>query len=334
MNRTALPLLCLCLCPLARAQDDKQQLTAIFERLDTKKDGKLDRSEFPGSDRQFAAIDKNKDGFLDLEEFVASDQARRFLASARKDAEEARPRATAASLALARLELIARSDKNHDGKVTREEWTGTAEAFEQLDLDRNGVLDRRDRALAAAEAVPAEPAWPEMRDPLPSVEEILVRYDKDKNGMLSMKEVAGNKFLAEVFSRADTNGDKQLDAKELRYLGDKLRTMLADRQHSKSKARAFQVPFDEWDKNKDGRIEQNEWQGNKALFERIDLDRDAAITREEVQRYKKRVEGDDFVDRFDLNGDGRVTLEEFGGPPEAFRRADKNGDGVVTRADR
>ena len=29
----------------------------------------------------------------------------------------------------------------------------------------------------------------------------------------------------------------------------------------------------------------------------------------------------------------KVTLAEFGGPPEAFRRIDRNGDGVITRAD-
>jgi len=28
-----------------------------------------------------------------------------------------------------------------------------------------------------------------------------------------------------------------------------------------------------------------------------------------------------------------VTLTEFGGAPEVFRRADKNGDGVVSKAD-
>jgi Ca2+-binding EF-hand superfamily protein len=94
------------------------------------------------------------------------------------------------------------------------------------------------------------------------------------------------------------------------------------------------VTFDVWDTDKDGRVRQNEWMGPRELFDRIDLDRDAAVSRDEVRRYELRVRGEDFVGRFDLDGDGRVTPAEFGGPTGAFRRADRNGDGVITRGDR
>ena len=61
---------------------------------------------------------------------------------------------------------------------------------------------------------------------------------------------------------------------------------------------------------------------------------DGAVTKAEVARYKSVVEGDDFVEKFDLNGDGKVTRAEFAGPRDAFRRADRNGDGAISRADR
>ena len=58
------------------------------------------------------------------------------------------------------------------------------------------------------------------------------------------------------------------------------------------------------------------------------------MTPDEIERYRRSVEGATFLERFDLNDDGRVTLEEFGGSPAAFRRADQNGDGTVSLADR
>jgi len=94
------------------------------------------------------------------------------------------------------------------------------------------------------------------------------------------------------------------------------------------------VPFDAWDKDDDEKVRQNEWMGPLGLFAQIDVDRDAAVTRDEALRYRKRVLGQDFVERFDLNGDGKVSLEEFAGPTGAFRRADRSGDGSVTRQDR
>jgi len=38
-----------------------------------------------------------------------------------------------------------------------------------------------------------------------------------------------------------------------------------------------------------------------------------------------------IAEREDKNKDGKVTKEEFGGPPQLFQRLDKNGDGMITR---
>jgi hypothetical protein len=40
-------------------------------------------------------------------------------------------------------------DLNGDGVISRHEWPGNDASFAELDLDRNGVLDKRDRALDA-----------------------------------------------------------------------------------------------------------------------------------------------------------------------------------------
>jgi Ca2+-binding EF-hand superfamily protein len=36
------------------------------------------------------------------------------------------------------------------------------------------------------------------------------------------------------------------------------------------------------------------------------------------------------VERLDRNGDGRVSRDEFDGPPEHFNHFDRNGDGYIT----
>src|SRR5262249_44426793 len=43
---------------------------------------------------------------------------------------------------------------------------------------------------------------------------------------------------------------------------------------------------------------------------------------------------DHFLVRYDLNGDGVVTPDEFPGPRTFFARIDRNGDGKYDRADR
>lgn len=41
--------------------------------------------------------------------------------------------------------------------------------------------------------------------------------------------------------------------------------------------------------------------------------------------------GNRILERFDRNNDGKVTKEEFGGPPRRFGIVDKDGDGIITR---
>ena len=66
----------------------------------------------------------------------------------------------------------------------------------------------------------------------------------------------------------------------------------------------------------------------------MDLNRDAAVTELEVLRYRRAFEGTDFLSKFDLNQNGKVTRKEFGGSLAAFNRADRNGDGVISKRDR
>ena len=137
-----------------------------------------------------------------------------------------------------------------------------------------------------------------------------------------------------LFPAVDANKDDLLDSYEVRGLVRRVSARIQKRDYGNLRPQAFIVPFSTWDKNDDGRIDTGEWLAAKELFPRIDLNRDGLVTKEEVGRYKLAVEGDTFIQRFDLNGDGKVTEREYGGAADAFRRADRNGDGVVNNGDR
>ena len=316
------------------AQDDKAELTRMFQQFDQDRDGALQRKEFPGSDAQFAAMDADKNGKVTLAEYLQSEVAKAFVRARNREAKEPRPRTSLDDVALARMDALLRTDRSREGKVTAERWNGTQQAFAQLDLDRDGVLDRRDRALALAAAQPAVPELPEPKGDVPTTAEALQRYDGDGDQQLTRKEAAGHRFLDAAFAYADKDRDGKLSKEELDQLARALEARRAEGMRLSARPVPYAIPFDTWDKDGDGKVRQNEWQGPRDVFERVDLDRDSAVTRDEVDRYQRRTTGTDFVERFDQNGDGKVTIAEFGGPLSAFRRADRNGDGAVTKADR
>ena len=105
------------------------------------------------------------------------------------------------------------------------------------------------------------------------------------------------------------------------------------------------------DANNDGMISKDEFPGSAQAFARIDADRDGLITKEEAiaaeatahQRQGRRGElqaqvtpqerWNTMLEEHDADNDGRISREEFGGPPHAFNRMDADGDGFLTEAE-
>jgi Ca2+-binding EF-hand superfamily protein len=92
---------------------------AAFDRLDINKSNGIEASEWPGKDKDFNYLDANHNRSLSREEFLSRDG--RYW-----------------------NEPFENLDFNDDGLILRSEWLDSDSAFDKLDRDRNGVIERRE----------------------------------------------------------------------------------------------------------------------------------------------------------------------------------------------
>ena len=166
----------------ARADEPQKgagkRLAELFADLDSNRDGVLDASEVdaatkPAFKKLLSKGDANDDGKIDSKEFnalaakvVAARKGKAKKASdatakpadadakPSPDAEKPRASTTPAGVpgerAKALLERFNTSDADKDGRLSREEFGGKSAAFDRLDADQDGYLDKADlKALRA-----------------------------------------------------------------------------------------------------------------------------------------------------------------------------------------
>jgi Ca2+-binding EF-hand superfamily protein len=127
-----------------------EEKAQAFKAMDTNHDGKLSAAEFKRPKPLFARIDADHDGFV-----------------SRAEAAKAFQDHVHAAMVVAGLKSM---DKNKDGKLTPEEFTGSIAQFLKLDVDKNGVITKDDvtRVITTAIAAKAKaPALPKLADPRP-----------------------------------------------------------------------------------------------------------------------------------------------------------------------
>jgi Ca2+-binding EF-hand superfamily protein len=120
------------------------------------------------------------------------------------------------------------------------------------------------------------------------------------------------------------------------------------RDASSSARNNGRIRFQNMDRNGNGAIERDEWNGSRASFESHDWNNDGVLSGDEVQPGAQRAARaaeqdfdptmaatwtDDSFRQMDRNRDGRLTSSEWFYNAEYFRRADRNRDGALTMAE-
>jgi hypothetical protein len=93
------------------------------------------------------------------------------------------------------------------------------------------------------------------------------------------------------------------------------------------------------DKNGDGKVSVAEFDGPADRFKAMDKNHDGFLSEAEApkgpppRRPSRAEDRARFIARLDQDGDGKVSADEFDGPPEHFEEADANGDGYIETAE-
>jgi Ca2+-binding EF-hand superfamily protein len=212
--------------------------------------------------------------------------------------------------------VFADMDRNGDGVISRQEWSGSERSFAVHDWNRDGVLSGDEVRAGARRQRPAD-AQPTFDSASREYEfddwtaQGFSSLDHNRDGRITSDEWH---FDREGFRRADHNGDGVVSRAE--FLDE-------DGQYDDVEDRTAYM-----DVNRDGKITRNEWHGTTAAFDRLDGNRDGVLTGTEVNGGEPPP---DLFSSVDVNRDGQVTREEWHWSRASFDERDRNRDGRLSR---
>lgn len=206
-------------------------------------------------------------------------------------------------------------DRNGDGIVTRDEWTGNNRSFRNQDVNNDGMLSGNElpRGWSRSNGYLSRGTEPQRRSDF-------TRWDRNRDEAIQRSEWRGDMA---TFRRLDGDRDGRLTWYE--YSGN---------SETGTRSRTAEM-----DRNASGAVEGYEWPYNRELFHQLDRNGDSVLTSDELRNMDRMARGQsggfaNFRD-LDANGDGRISTNEYydrGGAwqrRQRFQGLDKNGDGII-----
>lgn len=321
----------------ARADDGD-----VFDRLDANEDGFVTADEVDADkkrlfDRLLRTSDANEDGKLTRDEFTAGTTAKPRPDNSpppRPQTDRRRPTVQ---------QVFQQFDKDGDGVLTKDEVPEQlAENFERVDSSGNGTIERAELAKVLRE-ISQDSAKPQPggQQITPQVlRQAFLRYDTDKDGLLTRDEVPANRrqALSQMIRQFDDNDDDKLSLEE--YVRGSM--AMVNRQAGMNPS-APTVVFRTLDKDGDGQLSADEIASAADSLGKLDRNSDGSLSRQElapaaanrpdspidaavIQGYLRRVM------QADKDGDGKLNRDEATGRlAEFFDRIDTSGDGELDK---
>lgn len=312
------PFIFLALCAIATAQEMQPEAESpakvamnYLKKYDANEDGAISKSEYSG-----AAFWKRYDG--DQDGKVTAQEIRQMEEMLRKQAQAKAPKRREYFRGLDDFGL---HDANADGRFSRNELASFV--HDAADRNRDGWLSEEEY-----KGIDRRPSGDDEKEvDLESYEQ----QDADHDKKLELGEFGLPKGYMDAL---DLGSDGHVSKEEL--IENQIRGW------GGVPGRDPDAVLRRMDASGNGELERKEFDGSDRLWNTINGYRpekeDPTVNRDELERYIDRVKdlrrkANAFMTRYDFNGDGKVTRDEFEGPEGAFARCDSNGDGLVTRAD-
>jgi Ca2+-binding EF-hand superfamily protein len=221
------------------------------------------------------------------------------------------------------LDGIAPLEFDSDGDRKLDKAETSRAFFAALDLDRSGALDLDELSRAPGDLR-------ELRYRGPWARERIAKLDDNKDGKVQPRELA---VSAEDFDALDLDRNGAVDLGQRGNPWWEARGFFADGTEWPRRRRQFvalspiatpESVLAAFDSDRDGLLTAREMRKRSDLFEELDANNDDGVDRHEIEQRLGIVGAvgvdacpDSFLDRWDLDGDGKVALEEM---PSIARR--------------
>ena len=300
----------------------------LVRRYDTDRDALLSAKELGWSEDRFAALDSDRNQLLSVQELLGIANAKPDLVLAidlstggqkamhviggRLAAEVENANSEAVKLRSAGMSLTV-SYRQRD--PLKEAEQNAREAFNAIDVDANGYLDRD-------EIVEHQRFERYLFDAMDSDDDNRVFAEEMQSYVKAYSEPASTSCQVTLFDTGngyfqmlDQNADGRISIRELRSTEDHLLSSGDEKQiiNPSRMTKSFRIEIQ---------------RGGVSLFGRVD--RPAAEVPTAVLRSPL---GPIWFTRMDRNGDGDLIWDEFLGPRETFHRLDVDQDGLVSAAE-